>query len=124
MRHPATRRSGRGGLVLAAVLACLGLRSQAPATAAPAVGTWTSVTKGLGVRGVSSLRITNKSPELWFASIYGTKAARHGICVSKDKGATWKPLRQGLEDLVSERDPYQITLDQIIQEVGPEIKRV
>ena len=113
MHRPATRRGGAGVVAtafgLAAVAAALGGR----AAGAPAGAVWTSKTAGLEVHGIESLRIATKGPEIWYASVFSGRdpAGRRGVCESRDKGKTWAPLKSGLEDPVSQRDHYEITLD-------------
>ncbi len=71
---------------------------------------WKSSEKGLAIRGVSSVRITSKGPEIWYASIYGPKKSR-GLCESTTKGAKWAPKMVGLEDSGTGRDSWRITID-------------
>ena len=92
---------------LAAALAL----SSAPAAAAPVAPRWTERSAGLVVHGISTLRIPAKGPEVWYARAYGSRSIRMGLVRSLDKGKTWEPLRQGLDDMVSERDGFEITLD-------------
>ena len=105
------RREGVGarriGAVLGAVLLAAGL--QAPARAADAPR-WESRTSGLSVRGVTGMRIAPKT-DVWYASVFGNKSSRMGLVEVRDKGKTWKPLRQGLDELAGDRDTFEITLD-------------
>ena len=112
MHRPATRRGGRGIAVVAA-LAVVATALGGRAVGAPAAATWTSKTAGLEVHGIESLRISSKGPETWYASVFSGRdaASRRGVCESRDKGKTWSPLKAGLEDPVSQRDHYEITLD-------------
>jgi photosystem II stability/assembly factor-like uncharacterized protein/DNA-binding beta-propeller fold protein YncE len=70
-----------------------------------------SYTKGVEVRSISSLHITSKGPEVWYANIWGNKDAKRGFCESRDKGKTWVARPQGFEDLVTERVPMEIAID-------------
>ena len=101
-------RRGVGGLALGAV-AALTVLLQAPARAADAPR-WESRTAGLSVRGVTGLHIAPKS-DVWYASAFGNDATRMGLVEVRDKGKTWRTVRQGLDEPAGPRDAYEITLD-------------
>lgn len=104
----AARRAAR--LTPLALLAAM-LAPCAGVSAADGTGVWASSTKGLSIRGVSSLRITQKTPEIWYASIFGPKKTR-GLCENTTKGAKpWVARMVGLDEATSERDAWRITLD-------------
>jgi hypothetical protein len=114
MHQPAVRRGGARFLAGTVVSAALAIALSGPVTGAPAAAAvWTSKTAGLEVRGVESLRIAPKGPDVMYASVFSGRdaAARRGFCESRDKGKTWTALRAGLEDPLSQRDHYEITLD-------------
>ncbi|MFO0934343.1 MAG: hypothetical protein U1E39_16775 [Planctomycetota bacterium] len=97
----------RVGAAVGAVVLALGLNVPARAADAPR---WESRTAGLSVRGVTALRIAPKS-DVWYASAFGNKSSRMGLVEIRDKGKTWRALRQGLDEMASERDAFEITLD-------------
>ena len=105
MHQPSAGRAVRL-LAVPALLALVATCVPGGAFAAPATPGWVSYTKGLEIRGLSSLRITEKMPETMYASVLG-----QGIRRSDDQGKTWKPLRNGLDPMRSMRDHYEITLD-------------
>ncbi len=105
----ASTRAGRRLLLLVTLAASLA--TGAPAGAAPSASGWKSSTKGLAIRGVSSLRITSKGAELWYASIFGPKRTR-SICESASKGMKpWVVKSTGLDEANSARDTWRITID-------------
>ncbi|MCC7137281.1 MAG: hypothetical protein IT460_02490 [Planctomycetes bacterium] len=111
---PSGRRVGLAGrrvATAAVLLALCGVVLRSARVDAADAPRWESRTTGIAVRGLSSLRIVSKTPEIWYASIYGSKTQPMGLCESRDKGKTWKPLRQGLEELVTSRDAFEITVD-------------
>lgn len=113
MSPRAARRVGGRLLPLVALAATLaaGLSPADRADAAPGGSAWKSSVTGLAIRGISSLRITGKSPELWYANIYGPKKAR-GICESASKGTkAWVVRAAGLDEATSERDTWRLTID-------------
>lgn len=92
---------------LGALLLTVALGAPAKAADAPR---WEARTAGLSVRGVTGLRVAPKS-DVWYASAFGNKTTRMGLVEIRDKGKTWKPLRQGLDELASDRDAFEIALD-------------
>src|SRR5204863_7878804 len=100
------------GVGAAVGLAAVALALQGPAAGAPAAAVWTSRTAGLEVRGVESLRIAPKG-DVMYAGVFSGRdpTARRGLCESRDKGKTWTAIKSGLEDPLSQRDHFEITLD-------------
>jgi photosystem II stability/assembly factor-like uncharacterized protein len=105
MLDPVRRSRARRGTRWLELALLAGLVSGTGAFAEPAPTGWASKTKGLEVRGLSSLRISAKG-ETWYASVLG-----RGLCVSKDEGKTWAPSGTGIDAKGSPRDHHEITLD-------------
>lgn len=93
--------------LVGAFAALLAAPAPAPAAEPPR---WTSSTAGLVVRGVTGVRVAPKS-DTWYVSAFGNAAQRMGLVEVRDKGRTWRPLRQGLEETATHRDHFEITVD-------------